>query len=588
MSVRLAVTGAALTLATVGLATLATPAAANPVVPAVPAAPAAPDPSGFGRHKTVTATYNLGDRAFRVKGFNGPIELTGVVHHPERPAGKRFPLVVFLHGRHVTCGKSGDDVTATWPCKNGYKPIQSYRGYDYVGRRLASHGYVVVSISANGINAADGSNRDDGMTARGQLIQKHLDLWKNWATKGGAPFGTRFRNAIDFTRVGTMGHSRGGEGVVRNYQINAAQGSPYGIRAVLPLAATDFQRRVPTGVAMATVLPYCDGDVSDLQGVHYYDDARYRLAGDPAPKHTVTVFGANHNYFNTAWSPGSRTPGAMDDWIGPRDSACHPSSRTRLSEEAQRNVGRAYLMGFFRHYLGGERAFGPLWRGETAPPPSAGSAKVLVSYHAPANRRRDVNRFLREAHQRTNALGGAVTARALRLNELCGGAEPVRATCTLRNSPDHYVSEPHRAARGGPAGMTILMNGWQSPQSALVNEIPAASGDVSGYRALSFRAAQDFTDPRNPKDRVQNLHVTLTDATGHRTSVPVAPYAAALAYPPQPGRDYDVIPHFLLNQVRVPLSAFTGADLHNIRSVTLEYSATPQGTLGLTDLLFTD
>ena len=42
-----------------------------------------------------------------------------------------------------------------WPAQSGRLPIPSYRGYDYVGSILASQGYIVVSISANGISAND-------------------------------------------------------------------------------------------------------------------------------------------------------------------------------------------------------------------------------------------------------------------------------------------------------------------------------------------------------------------------------------------------------------------------------------------------
>ncbi|BCJ51020.1 hypothetical protein Asp14428_24950 [Actinoplanes sp. NBRC 14428] len=49
----------------------------------------------------------------------------------------------------------------------------------------------------------------------------------------------------------------------------------------------------------------------------------------------------------------------------------------------------------------------------------------------------------------------------------------------------------------------------------------------------------------------------------------------------------DLYPHFLLNQVRVPLSAFAGVDPARIRSVTLRFPDR-SGSLGLSDLMFTD
>ena len=152
------------------------------------------------------------------------------------------------------------------------------------------------------------------MLARAQLIQHHLDIWNAFNTTGGPPFGSAFVGNVDLSKVGTMGHSRGGEGVVRHFILNEDAGSPYGIEAVLPLAPTDFNRSVINEVPLAVLLPYCDGDVADLQGVHFFDDARY-VAGDSAAKHTVVVMGANHNFYNTTWTPSIFAPGSADDWL---------------------------------------------------------------------------------------------------------------------------------------------------------------------------------------------------------------------------------------------------------------------------------
>ncbi|KAB2348442.1 hypothetical protein [Actinomadura rudentiformis] len=401
------------------------------------------------------------------------------------------------------------------------------------------------------------------------LVQKHLDLWKTWATKGGKPFGARFLGAIDFQRVGTMGHSRGGEGVVRHYQINAGR---YGVRAVLPLDPSNFFRPVATGTALAVVLARCGANGS---GVEYYDDARYRVGGDRGAKHTVTVMGANHNYFNSVWTPGSGWAGASDDWRGGRQSACHPSRRTRLTAAQQRDVGIAYVAGFFRRYLGGEKVLAPMWRGQT--PRSVAPAKVLVSSLAP--QRRDVNRLLNASHLRRNALGGQVTQTGISV-KLCGG--PRQLPCLHRTGV--RANEPHQGSpdAGGP-GLSILKVSW-SGKGSYTNAIPAGNGDVRRFQAVVFRGALDFTDPRNPR-RNQNLHIKLTDASGRSASVATLRHSAALDYPPRVVADEET--PFLLNQVRVPLSAFEGVDLRDVRAVSLDFGVTPKGSIGITDLAFT-
>ncbi len=64
------------------------------------------------------------------------------------------------------------------------------------------------------------------------------------------------------------------------------------------------------------LLPYCDGDVSSQQGQHMNDDSRYAF-DDDVLRTDVWVMGANHNFFNTVWTPPSQYPlSSSDDWSG--------------------------------------------------------------------------------------------------------------------------------------------------------------------------------------------------------------------------------------------------------------------------------
>ena len=380
--------------------------------------------------------------------FPGPVELLASIHYPTNlPAGP-YPVILFLHGRHATCFVGGVSVVTVALHVNGSQPIPSYKGYDYVSEVLASHGYVVVSISANGVNAVDNGVFDLGALARAELIQKHLDILSTFNTTGGAPFGTKFVGKFNMSQIGTMGHSRGGEGVVRQHVLNNSLGAPYGIKAVFPLAPVDFNRFVVNNAALNVLLPYCDGDVSDLQGVHFFDDARYNVAGDSAPKHYELVMGANHNFYNTIWSPSSPFPGAANDWLafvpgGHSDSQCGSGpGNQRLTEAQQRGTGLAYMTAFFRAYVGGESQFIPILTGDAPPPPSAQTNNLFVSYHAPDNPalRLDVNRLLNNTNLSVNTLGAAVTQIGLTPYELCGGKRRKRRdVCPISQMRDSRI-----------------------------------------------------------------------------------------------------------------------------------------------------
>src|SRR5215213_10277244 len=548
-----------------------------------------PDPGTPGPLSVTREDYDFGDTAFQPSSFPGLAELHASIHYPTNlPAGP-YPVVLLLHGRHATCFKGGSQLLQ-WPCANGALPIPSYQGYDYVSEVLASHGYVVVSVSANGVNAVDNAVFDLGALARAELMQKHLDILKTFNTTGGAPFGTSFVGKFDLSRVGTMGHSRGGEGVVRHYVLNNSLGAPYGIKAVFPLAPVDFNRFVVNNAALNVLLPYCDGDVSDLQGIHFYDDARYNVPGDQSPKHYVLVMGANHNFYNTIWSPSSPFPGAANDWLafvpgGHSDSQCGTvNGNQRLTEAQQRGTGLAYMTAFFRAYVGGETQFIPILTGDAPPPPSARTNNLFVSYHAPDNPelRLDVNRLLSNTNLTVNTQGAAVTQTGLTPYELCGGPAPLPQRC-LPDQPN--ARQPHTtpSARSGARGMSQLITGWNNLTGNYRNNVPAGLGNVSGFQAVQFRVSVNFADVRNLEGLAQDFRVVLTDASGSAASVRVSDFSSALYFPPG---EVGPVPKVVLNTVRLPLSAFGGVNLNNVRSVQFQFNERLQGGLLITDVAF--
>jgi hypothetical protein len=549
-----------------------------------------PDPGSPGPFAVTREEYNFGDTAFTPTNFPGAVELIASVHYPTNLSGGPLPLIIFLHGRHATCSQGNGAQFLEWPCATGREPISSYKGYDYVAQTLASHGYIVVSISSNGINAKDNFVFDLGALARAELIQKHLDIWKTFNTTGGAPFNSKFVGKVDLNRVGTMGHSRGGEGVVRHFTLNEAQGSPYKIKAVFPLAPVDFNRFVVNRAALSVLLPYCDGDVSDLQGVHFYDDARYNVPGDTAPKHYILVMGANHNFYNTVWSPSSGQPGATDDWLafvpgGNSDSQCGSGmGNHRLTEAQQRGTGLAYMSAFFRAYVGGESQFLPLMTGDAPAPPSASTKDLFVSYHAPDDSalRRDVNRLLTATNLSTNTLGGAATQNSLSPYDVCGGPDPQEGRCLPDES---QARQPHTvpSARSATRGMSQLRLGWGDISALYKNDLPSGTRNVSGFQAVQFRVSVNFADARNIADVAQEFSVVLTDGAGFISSVRVSDYSKALFFPPG---EVGPVPKVVLNTVRIPLSAFVGVNLNNIRSVRFNFDQRFAGALLITDVAF--
>jgi acetyl esterase/lipase len=553
-------------------------AAGSPRPPAT-----SPAPVGSGRLPAsgpfdVTRTeYDFGNRAFQPAGLPGRVELRADVHYPTDLSSGPYPMVLFLHGNHSSCYK-GNRARYEWPCRKGWTPIPNEEGYDYIARRLASHGFIVVSVSGNGVNVLGNYVEDTGMRQRGLLLEKHLDLWQNWNTVGGDPFGDLFLGAVDMSRIGVMGHSRGGEGAVWNVVVDRERPSPYGIDAVLPLAPVDFDRITVNDVALGVILPYCDGDVYDLQGVHYFDDARYLEPGDATPKATVTVFGANHNFFNTVWSPSSGIPGAFND--------AYRCPGGQLTEIQQRRVGIAYVASFFRRYVGGAANQGPIWTGEVTPPMIA-PATTAVTYLAPDTpaTRLDVDRFTDPGDLRTNQLGGAVTPTDMGIVGWCSNVFDTPCVPGFFSYFDIHLSYSFFGPVPGP-GLQEGILGWSDSADGKAGvrfAIPFGDRDVGGFDHLVFRTVPNPGYMTNDGVDYQDFDLVLEDTTGARSVVAASDVGNdVLAYPLQRRGGG----HVIMNQIRFPLTAFTGVDLTKLKAVEIDFSRTSRGVIDISDMAF--
>ncbi|MBL7712584.1 MAG: T9SS type A sorting domain-containing protein [Chitinophagaceae bacterium] len=546
------------------------------------------DPGLPGPYAVARDTFDLGDLAFKPPSFPVSVELRGSVHYPSGLAGGPFPVVVFLHGRHVTAYKVSNPsvVNGKWPPDPGFTSITSFEGYDYFASTLASQGFIVISVSANGINAADAGTSDAGMNARAELVQKHLDLWKGYNTVGGTPFGTKFVGKLDMKRIGTMGHSRGGEGVVFHALLNRSLGSPYGIKAVLTLAPVNFYRQLLNDVPLMNIAPYCDGDVAGLNGVHYYDDARFTTT-DTTPKYSVLLLGGNHNFFNTVWTPGSyKGGGASDDWMvyaNPLDPWCGKSATSgRLDTGEQKAALTTYGCAFFRTHVTTDTSFLPILEVEDTHPPASSkldSSQVFVSYHAPYKKRKDINRTSVVSNRLVNTLSGTVNSVGMVSSTICGGSISSMPSCMGGGG----LKEPH-AGTSSFDGLAAAALRWNNTSAYYENEIPGSDKDVTKYRSLSFRTAVNYVETFPA--RQLNFKVELVDSAGKTSSHKVSSVSHALFY--QPGTTPSYLPKAMFNTVKMPLDSFKGINHTKVKSVRFLFNESDSGSVLVSDIAFSD
>jgi hypothetical protein len=682
-----------------------------------------PDPMADGQYGVVrTDPLKLGKTTFQepnssggaATGSNESITafIRGVMYQPETFSGKS-PLILLVHGNHGSCDppaagkaapsgpKCDEEVNKNGESGGAFK--RNDEGYAYLGENLASWGYTVVSLDQDELMARqDGLGK--GMHNRRLLIMAMLDKLKE-ASEGPVPVtaesnvGSLLAGKLDMTRIGLMGHSRGGDAVSSfvEYDHTRPVGERYPLRAVISLAPVDYERHVPYGVPFMTVFGSCDGDVSNLQGARLYERSQY--VADPYPTYQVEQVGGNHDAYNTVWQADGDDASAADAACGPdvtggngyegghlepanphsirlsgeagphfevlkgetkpyrinNSEKLNPLANTRISGSAalmgdQEKLGLATMAAFFRRYVGGEGPFERYLTGELAaegdpsiplsacPTSEAGRRipcidRVADSYTAPPDERMDVLRPDTEDPTTMTALGTKLEAVGFANPYPKGGGVTPRPATTPNGidwcNPDPKQQEPGQLKEGEnptsakpcPApGLTALggqaagtrerapVNGsygrqlslaWEGP-ATLTTPIPAADGNVSGYRALYLAAAVNFFDPRNPargsegqwnpEAAPQNFTIAVTDAEGHEATVEAGDprYGTALQ---QTLGSTSARVHVILHDIRVPLAdlAEQGIDLSKVRQVQLRFGGAgmPQsGSIQLADVRF--
>jgi hypothetical protein len=494
------------------------------------------DPGTPGPHEIVTSDYRL--PATPIAGLPARVEMLG---HVVRPVDTTVdhPLVVFLHGRHAPCFGRPVGAWRDWPCPRGMRPVPSHLGYHYVQRLLARQGYVTVSVSANGINAQDYRVADGGASARAALVRRHLTQWAGWAEEG--------RYAVDLRRVVLVGHSRGGEGVNRA-ALRTALPAPYRFVGQVLIAPTNFARQAAGYVPTVTLLPYCDGDVVDLQGQSFTDIARDLAADDAALRSSVMVMGANHNYFNTEWTPGISVAPSFDDWFGEPNQLCGRGHPSRLRAIEQRAVGRTYIAGAVHLFAAADSRVLPMYDGSNVDVPSAGRADVRT--HAVGG-----GRELRRPGGLSPgpAVGASTRLCAGRAGSdrpsICGrGVFEFRTphwipdSPATRGAPTHQAFEMRWNAAGGTGGLDL-----------------ARPMDLSGATRLDLRTVVD------PTLGGVRLRVRLVDSAGAAT--PLLVPAGRGFLPALPGAG--VLGKMWAQTLQVPLGGVSGVDLSEVTRLDL-------------------
>jgi hypothetical protein len=456
------------------------------------------------------------------------------------------------HGRHTAWRVAGGWVPAG--TAGVVKPADiditaNLDGYGYLQDALATLGMISVSVDQNfasTLNLFIETWADTTIAALNVLSDQNGDP------------GSRYYNRLDLSRIGLMGHSRGGDGVVRaatkivNDPVLAAK---FTVKTVCSLAPTDFSGSNPPAnrifldvndIAFYTVVyGALDGDVSGAGGANGFGGSGFRhFDRARCAKSMVFLDGCCHDFFNSVWTATTNEQGHGDPRLAPAST--------------HQDILLDYLTDQFA------------WQLSLNPKPQRfdGRAGNRAGMHASLQWMfgQQIKKIDDFENPVANLLGGARTVLAIGQP---AAIEDITAIAIPGNSlvlhTQHQTHVLHVDLSAGAPGSTRV----------LVNIIPPAQQDWSQLDTLIVGLSGWFDPTSDATVGAANLprvKVTLTDTANASASVDWTTYGPNLPSRPV----FKSLPKggnltlMRLETIPIALSAFAGPDHTKIATLALD------------------
>jgi len=506
------------------------------------------------------------------------LPLQGSVWYPD--GSGPYPLVLIVHGNHRM---------EDW----------SDPGYEYLGRLMASRGYIAVSVDENFLNSsiADFVNPIEPQIkeendARGWLLLEHLRLWQRWNRQPNH----LFTGKVDIGRIVLIGHSRGGEAVAIAAHFNQLDYYPddatlrfdfhFNIKGVIAIAPVDGQYK-PRGKGTTlkdtnyfAIHGSMDGDVQSFMGSSQY--SRIGLSGDGSYrfKSSLYVVDANHGQFNTAWGRYDLPIG----WI--------LNTAPIMPAEEQRRIAEVYFGAFLEVVMHDKSEYMPMFQN------AQNAADWLPNTFYLSNFQDSNHRWLSNFEEDGNP--ASTTLKGGRIEGF-----------NLSKWRETWVQLKYNGL-----DTHALLLGWDeefNAQSARIQfTIPVEFTNLNRFESLVFSVStagestlpedwepeKDKTDEEEKEDPVPkpvDWTMVIKDSSGNESRLPLNRYGALY---PQIKEDTRRAPFFysaetsepLFRYYAIPISDFTvgnpAFDSHHTVEFRFEFDRSPKGVLLLDDVGF--
>jgi len=454
-----------------------------------------------------------------------------------------LPLVVISHG-------------------NGH----DYTWYDYLGDHLASWGYVVMAHQNDtgpGIETASETTIDNT-----DYLLSNLDSFG-----GGVLYGH-----VDPHTIVWIGHSRGGEGVVRAYdRLIKGDFTPSSytwedIQLISSIAPTVFNRVTesnPHDITYHLIAGSADGDVTggvDCEQCQFFRISEAALG----PVQVTYVHGAAHNDFNCC---------GFSDGTGP----------DQIGRDEAQTIAKAYFLALIQTWIDGNPATRDYFTRmpDHFRPPELAEADVIASTYHDAHYYGYpiLDDFQSEDDDEVMSSGGTIDYDVDNVSEdaLNDGDN------SFAPNPDDPMNGMSRAVLSTDEARGVMFD-FKSASSWAMS-VPVELSDFSDYAVLSFAVCQGSRHPltvdlAGPLD----FTVTLRDGAGVESGLDFLDQGVV----PEPyQRDGVGSGQGWANElvtVRIPLTDFeigSDIDLSDIQEVRFDFGGddgTSEGRLGLDDV----
>lgn len=445
-----------------------------------------------------------------------------------------------------------------------------YTWYDYLGEHLASWGFVVASHRNNtepGIETASTTTLDNT-----DWLLSSEDTVLDGALAG----------HLDGHRVGWIGHSRGGEGVVRAYdRVLEGDYAPDAftaedVRVISSIAPTVFlgpTESDPHDVTYHLLYGAADGDVSGAASCDVCQSFHLSSRGTGEVQ-TTYVQGASHNDFNCC---------GFDDATGP----------DLIGRDDAQLVAKSTLLALFALHLQDRQAMREVLTRmyEDVRPPGVPADIVISSTWRPARGEEQLvlDDFEANEGDGTSSSGGTVTFDVANLDEDDLDDADLKFAWTDLD-PMNGMTQTEAAGLVLDHGVMFDWTTGMTP--SLDYEVPAGEGDFSGGGYLQLRAAEGTRHPETVAlDGPLSFTVALVDRAGVEAGIDFAAYGR-LTRPYQRAREGEGRGwQNEFSTVRIRLTDFLvdapDLDLADIATVRLRFGAgygSERGRIGIDDL----